>query len=345
MVIDRYALLAFAFPLALAAGAQSITLLAPGNVPVAGGEFLVKRGPHAVPVAGGAGMFFDFNSLTSTASNTYKWESPASLPNGAQFPNAQVALTNGGADTLFYAPTTDGVERVGDTQTITVFGTPYHFAAPYANNVLELKLPLTYGNAWTDSFDGTFTVDGQSASRTGSIQGDADAWGYIVLPGGADTLAVLRVTTRLTETITIASIPFPINHVRNVSAFIPLWAKFPVFRTVSDSLSAQILDQNYAYTEWLDAGAVGIADADLETTLLHVFPNPATEQVTVVFASGSNGSFDVQVIDARGAVVLNQRTTGRTMDLNVSKWDAGQYQVVLTHPNGRRSVSPLVVTH
>lgn len=118
-----------------------------------------------------------------------------------------------------------------------------------------------------------------------------------------------------------------------------------MLRIVSDTLDAGLLVQNYAFTEWLDASAVGIRDVDMEAAALQVFPNPAQERATVVFASASTGSFDVQAIDARGAVVQHVQTMGRTVDLDVSKWEAGLYQVVLTHADGQRSVRPLVVAH
>ena len=293
-------------------------------------------------------MLFNFNDLTSTSSKTYTWHAPATLPNGGQFPAAEFALTNAGPDTIFYKTSGSGIERIGDTQTISALGTDYHFTTAYSNTMWELQLPLMYGfPPFTDIFQGSFTVDGTTANRDGAITGRADAWGRVVMPGGADTVEVLRVTTRVTEAIplTVSGFAITVGHAHNVNAYIPLWGKFPVLRTVSDSLTSQFLNQDYAYTEWMDATEVGISESATEAMVLHVFPNPATEQVTVVFASGSNGSFDVKVIDARGAVVLNKQTTRRIMDLNVSKWDAGQYQVVLTHPNGRRSVSPLVVTH
>lgn len=348
MVLDRYAALAIALPFALAAGAQSITLVAPGNVPQPGSSFLVHRGAYIAPADGGAAVLFDFNGLTSTSSRTYTWHNPASLPNGAQFPTAEFALTNEGPDTIFYKTSTSGIERIGDTQTITALGTDYHFTTAYSNSVWEMQLPITFGFPfWTDLFQGSFTVDGTTASRNGSIKGTADAWGRVVMPGGADTVEVLRVTTRLTEAIPLTVSGFTVNvaHVHNVNAYYPLWGKFPVVRTVSDSLTSQFLNLDYAYTEWMDAAAVGITDVDMEAAALQVFPNPASQQATVVFASASNATFDVQVIDARGAVVQHAQTVGRTMDLDVSKWEAGQYQVVLTHPDGRRSVRSLVVVH
>ena len=352
MVLDRYAALAFALPLALAAGAQSITLVAPGNVPINGSEFLVQRGPYIAPVAGGAGMLFNFNALAGTSTNTYKWQAPASLPNGAQFPSAQFALTNGGPDTVFYKATTDGLERVGDTQTITALATDYHFATSFSNSILELKLPLTYGDpSWTDLFQGSFVIDGNASTRNGGITGTADAWGRVVLPGGADTVEVLRVTTHLTESIplTVGGFGITVTHIRDINAFYPLWGKFPVLRTVSDSLNSQFLNQAYAYTEWLDASAVGIASLNADLINVRVFPNPASELAEVTF-NGTQGAATMEVVDMRGATVLH-KLIGRSGNapavehIDVSLWDAGVYQVLLTDAKGSRSTRRFVVAH
>ncbi|MBK6894573.1 MAG: hypothetical protein IPH00_15965 [Flavobacteriales bacterium] len=80
------------------------------------------------------------------------------------------------------------------------------------------------------------TVDGTLTTRNGE-DGTADAWGRVVPPGGVDTVGVLRATTRLTETIplTIGGFPIALGRVHNVNAYYPLWGKFPVLRTVSDS--------------------------------------------------------------------------------------------------------------
>ena len=344
MVLDRYAVLALAFPLACAVNAQSITLVAPGNVPTTGSSFLVHVAPYMAPEAGGAGMSFDFSALTPTSSLTYEWTTSNVSPNAGLFPTATLALINGGPDTVFYKATTVGLERVGETRTITAFG---NFPAGYSDGVIEMPLPITFGDTWTDPIAGSFTIDGTAATRSGAITGSADAHGFLTVPNGTTPVEVLRLNSVVNETIntSISGIPVAIQHKRHVAAYYTLWGKIPVFRTVTDSLSAFGTTQADNFTEWLDASAVGVADADLETAALQVFPNPASLQATVVFASASNVTFDVQVIDARGAVVQHTQTMGRTMALDVSKWEAGQYQVVLTHPDGRRSVRPLVVAH
>lgn len=350
MGLDRYAVLALTFSLALAAGAQSITLTAPGNVPLNDNAFLVHRGLYSSPGTGGADMLFDFHALVTTASNTYEWQDPATLPNGTQFPTAQYALTNGGADTIFYTATAAGLERVGETQTISVLGTDYHLVSTFSNSMLELKLPITFGDPfWSDLFQGSVTVDGSTSTRNGGITGTADAWGRVVMPGGEDTVEVLRVTTRISESmpLTVSGISLTVEHIRNVNAYYPLWGKFPVLRTVSDSLNSQLLNQAYAYTEWLDQASVGIAPVQADRFHLRVFPNPASAFADVAF-DGVQGGAIMEVVDMRGAKVLHKvigaaGNAPAVERINVSRWDAGVYQVILTGAQGDRATRRFIV--
>lgn len=333
----------------MAAHAQ-ITLTEANNLPAVGTAFLAHRGDYVAPGAGGAGLLFDFSTSTSTSVVNYQWQDPASLPNGAQFPAAELALTNGGADTVFTTATTSGMERIGDTQTLLIelFAEAFHFATAYSDAMLELALPITYNDApWTDLFSGTFTVDGTTATRNGSITGQADAWGYLIVPGGADTVEVVRVKTRITETIPLNLSGFLItaNHVRNTHAYYPMWGKYPLLSTVSDSLTSMLLNQYDHYTEWLDATAVGVHEEPADGPRYALSPNPAADMARVVMPATATGPVELTVTDLRGAVVARRTITGRSAQLQTGAWQAGVYQLVFTDRDGQRSMERLVVVH
>jgi hypothetical protein len=351
MNFNRYAVSAASLSFALCGIAQApITLVSPGNVPVNGTSFLVQRGTYMAPPAGGADVLFNFSALSPTTSAIYQWQNPSAVPNSAQFPDAQFVLTNAGPDTVFYKES-GGLERIGDTQTITALGTSYHFTTLFSNGILELPLPFTYGAVpWTDLFQGTFTLDGATNTRNGAISGEADAWGRVVMPGGADTVEVLRVSTRLTESIpmTISQIPVSVAHVHNVSAYYPLWGKFPVLRMVSDTLSTTSpvpMTIPYAYTEWLDSSAVGVPDHVADMPGMYVFPNPAKENATILVRNPAGLPVNLDIYDMRGALVLHERFTGKAKVVDVKQWEPGMYQVVLTDHSGLQSASRLIVDH
>ena len=349
MVIDRYASLAVSLSFALACGAQApITLSAPGNVPVNGTSFIVHKGAYMAPATGGADMLFNFNTATSASSATYQWQDPATLPNSAQFTGAQYALTNGGPDTVYYKATSNGLERVGDAQTIFVGTTPYHGITVYSNSMLELQLPYTYGSTpWTDVFSGAYTVDGNTTTRNGAINGEADAWGRLVMPGGADTVEVVRITTHISENIPLNGGFITVAHVNNVSAFYPLWRKFPVLRVVSDTLSAMGSTlPPITFTEWLDASSVGIAEAGADPFKVMLSPNPANDRVSLGYLNRGQGTLTLHVVDVRGATVLRKELGGRgpaVEVIDVSTWAPGIYQAVLAGAKGVQSAKRIAV--
>ncbi|MBP8824532.1 MAG: T9SS type A sorting domain-containing protein [Flavobacteriales bacterium] len=330
------------------AATAQITLAPEDNLPVTGTSFPAHRGAYVPPVAGGAGLLFDLSAATPTSVATYQWQDPAMLPNGALFPAAQFALTNAGADTVFTQATASGMERLGDTQTISflLLGEEFHFTTEFSDPVLELALPVTYGHApWTDLFSGTFTVDGTTATRSGSITGEADAWGYLITPGGTDTVEVLRVKTRISETIPLNLSGFLVTatHTRNTHAYYPMWGKYPLLSTVSDTLSSPFLTQNFAYTEWMDSSAVGIADHARAMYNLLISPNPAFERAAVQVPGAMPLPAVATVFDPRGTRVSQYVVGERRVELNVQDWKVGVYQVVLTGSDGRRSTARMVV--
>lgn len=349
MILDRYSALFLAIRFALAATAQP-TLVAPGNVPVPDDEFTVHRGAYTATTAGGADQLFDFSALSIGSTLTYQWKNPADLPNGSGYPGAQFALVNGGADTIFYKATTAGLERIGDTQTISALGNSFPLISTYTNSMLELKLPGSFGDSWTDVFEGSFVVQdgsGDVNNRSGAITGEADAWGRVVLPGGVDTVGVLRIRTRVTETIPLSTGlgTITVQHAHNQDAYYPLWGKFPVLRVVSDTLDAGLVVLNDVYTEWLDGAFVGVNEHAAGEINAQVFPNPATDCAALVFSSSSVGPMTVQVVDARGAVVMETQTTERVLDMDVKALGTGVYSVILTGDRGQRGTIRMVVAH
>lgn len=352
MQLNRYALLACALPVALVANAQSLTLDAAGTVPAIGTTVLMHKAAFVAADAAGETVFHDYSALTETGSSTYVWTVPSISPNAGMFPSATLALNNAGPDTIFYEVTGAGLERVGDTRTIDVLAA--NFPAAYTSSVLELPLPLAYGDTWTDNIAGTFDVDGSTGDRTGTITGTADAAGFVAIPGTPTPIHVLRSSTHVFETINlvISGFPFPVlvTHKRVEVAYRSLFSKMPVFRTVTDSLISSLgLVQADNYSEWMDATTVSVLEPHADPFALNVFPNPVNSSLELNFNMPTRGSSTLRVVDALGAVVL-ERAIGsapgdRNQRLDVKNWAPGAYQALITGTDGSRSTKRFVVMH
>ncbi len=346
MVSLRYSVSALALASTLMASAQ-ITLVDPGNVPMVGSSFQVHVGPWIAAGTSGAWQAYDYSSMVDTATNTYHWLAPSASPNAAMFPNATLMLVNNGPDTLYYHVTASGMERVGESQLVSLLGTQYQVSAAYTDGPLELKLPLTYQDTWTDADAATYEVDGTPAVRSGTITGSSTAYGTILIPGATGPIEILRVTTHLAETNTLGFIP--ISHIRDVVAYYPLWGKAPVLRTVSDSLTSSGIAQITRFSEWLDASALGISVINADAFGMHVRPNPVNTVAEITFDGGKHGALTMDVMDVRGSVELHRNVNGKGSDqverFHVGDWNAGTYQILMTAADGTRSTCRLVVSH
>jgi hypothetical protein len=340
----------YAFPIIgslLGAAVQAQDLSSPTNVPVLGDMHTVSTAPYQTPPPGGSGVTFDFSTMLGGGSATYSWISPSLYSAPEAFPTATLCLVGGpSSDSLFYTNSAEGLQLVGEKRSYLALA---EVEAPYSNGPLELALPLTYDQQWTDAIASTWEVpDVGTAIRSGTITGHADAIGWILLPGMTEGTPVLRVRTYVQETITVSA--FNITHRRRVDAYYTQWSRFPAFRSVADSLSTPppfALNQNSAYTEWVSASAVGMEDQAADAFGVQVFPNPAAGQAEVTFEA-TGGTLTLEVFDMRGTAVqhleLGRVQAGaRRQRVDVTALPVGLYTVRLTGADGARSVKPLMV--
>ncbi|MCB9170831.1 MAG: T9SS type A sorting domain-containing protein [Flavobacteriales bacterium] len=329
MYADRYASLILAFLVMEGTAAQTTTLSMDNVAGIGRVDDVLTTAGYTPPPAGGLGVTIDYSAMSSTSMKSYQWLDPAGLPNAALFPNAELALTDGGTDTAYYAVTMDGLARVGEHQVLLGL---YPVDAPYSDGALELKLPLAYGDTWLDNIAATFDVGGGNADRVGVITGEADALGWIILPGTSDPIEVLRVRTHVIETITTSVTT--VTHHRHVDAYYATFSKYPVFRSYADSLTSPLgIDQYTSGTEWLASSSLGIAAVAAVDDGMRVSPVPADDLAELIWNSDGTAA-RCEVFDATGSLVLTRdlgrpRSGAQRTRIDVSAWEPGLYLVRL----------------
>lgn len=138
----------------------------------------------------GANQTWDFSGLTQQAVNGeyyYNWHDPQDTPHGDRYPDAFLAAST--PDTQFVYYTFDGttLELVGAVAEVPVFGTAF---SDYENNETETVFPLELGSSWSDEFNGDNVAGGFSAPFNGTVSGEADGYGTLILPNGTYTNVV-----------------------------------------------------------------------------------------------------------------------------------------------------------
>jgi hypothetical protein len=240
---------------------------------------------------------------------------------GAANADAQVLTTDGGSDTTYWGVTAGGLEIVGSR-------TSLEGVINYTDNVLELKLPCTYGTTWTDSYGASFTAAGVPATRVGSLTGNADAWGTLVLPV-VETPNVLRVHVRK-QTFDAGFLP--IERRTNIWYFYAETMTFPLLKLTIDTIivnegNPSVLPKT---AEWMfGPGGVGFGEIDPEQVEFLAYPNPASDVLQLDLGEQGASATAVAFVDAKGAVVREQGVVPASgmVSLNVQGMAPGAYTV------------------
>lgn len=342
-MLNRYATLLLSAAACLGTNAQ-ITLTEADNLPFIGDTFTYSKAAYASAPAGGADQVFDYSALVATGTAAIEWADTAVYSHGGLFPAAEMASING-QDTVMYASTDAGLERVGEFKHLVVFGQDIDLEIAHSDNLLELALPITFGDTWSDAVAGTVTSDGSTGNRTGVIQGSADGWGTILLPGGGAAVPVLRVFTNLQEIIQIpiGGNPTDVAHRRKQYDYYAPFLKMPILSVYSDSLISfvNVVDNGI---RWMSSSPVGIEDPATMPMEVDLFPNPASDQVVVNLEVPTTAGATLFVSDASGRMVVTERMPAgtRRWSLYTQALAAGCYSVTVLDKNGPHGSARLV---
>lgn len=314
------------------------------HLPVLGNDFLMHVGPYVQALPPGEGVLFDHSGITPTGQVTGRWRSPSEYSDPAEQPDATLMFTREDGDTLFYRTSGEGLERVGERRDLLG---QFDVKVAYTDGPLEVKMPLEFGAAWTDAILANFDVDGTAGTRNGSINGIADAYGTVRIPGGFEGQA-LRVRTVLTETIAVGFVQ--LDHRRHEHLYYVPLVNAPIMRMVTDTLEATSpfpLTQVISFTEWLDESLLSVDAVEADPFGLQVFPNPASDRVEVVFR-GLGAMAGIELVDLTGAV-HHREPLGNVMVgeqrrvLDVSRLASGLYLLRIMAADGTQSTQRLMV--
>jgi len=345
-MMNRYSSFLIAAVGCLGAHAQ-ITLTATDNVPAVpppNSSFTYSKAAFAAAPAGGADQLFDYSTLVSTGTTTFAWTDTVPYSNGGLFTGAQMMSTNG-TDTVFYELTDAGLERVGEFKRLVVFGNEVDLEISHSDNMLELALPLAFNDQWSDAVTGTLTSDGSSGDRNGIIQGVADGYGSLLLPGVTGAVPVLRVFTNLQEIIQvpIGGNPTDVAHRRKQYDYYAPFLKMPILSVYSDSLISfvNVVDNGI---RWMNTNPVGVQELATVPMEIGLAPNPATDNVVMTLDLPTEAGAMLIISDATGRIIISERMPAgtRRWDLETHALATGCYSVTVLDRNGSHGAARLI---
>ncbi len=310
--------------IALCLGAAAQPTIHKNLLPAMGTIYGYHDVPFQAPGRPGTGLKWDFSGAPDGAVVPYYWTSTNMAPGAGAFPDGAAVLQVPGEPAAYY--------QMGDTALL--------WLGTYADTALVrfdppmaiVDLPCSINSTWSDSGIAAVTGAGRIDIRVTSLHAQADAWGTLVMPyGTVDN--VLRVRSELTATDKFPPHRLRLHEVRYAwySARSPMPLLIVVERTG--------WPPPQRFMRWLDGSWQDDPGKLFKPLVLHPFPDPCDEIVTVDLPAAKADRTILQLLDEQGnarkqwPVEFNSPQT-RRMTLEMSEVPSGNYTLNWIGSNG-----------
>lgn len=241
----------------------------------------------ASPGNSGANQTWNLSSLTGTASsNTVV--SVSSTPNGASFPNANIALQGSGYY-AYYKTSSTAWQNYGSSSSVVM---------AYSNPEDFMHFPFTYNNTYTDTWATTFT-NTYTFYRTGSTTVTADGYGTVTTPAGTFTNALRVHFVQNYQDSAYIGVPYIITYQNDEYMWyvngnhLPLATVYTLTSNGSPSSGGS----------YMTNAVNGISSHDATINSCKLFPNPATDQASLSLDLNEARLVQVELFNALGTNV------------------------------------------
>lgn len=264
---------------------------------------------------------------------------PGDASGGSNWPSATVAIYNAGSlYTRFLQSAADGLYTIGGYDNTTSALTDY------ANTERLIAYPCTFGTTWTDDYATSPNLDGTPDYLSGPRTWTADGFGTLIGNNGSLN-NVLKIHSAQISDTTIGGSNYHTEYVID-----DFWRPgYPYFVASAGSNVHSVdgvVDFSSGYMNVVDVVSLGIVEEPTQQIGMSLSPNPAQDEVGVVYGVASDAMITVQ--DAVGREVLNVKkdalAPGIHKDvLDVSALPAGAYLVRIATDDGQQGLQKLVI--
>ena len=319
--------LVFCLNLYFLAASQAQTVTA-ANFPIIGDGFVSNMVNHQDAGPAGENTTWDFSGLMTTDFTGTGVVDPATTSNGALFPDATVAINQGGNVEYLQITDTEMIRiGVSNSQTVII----------YSDGEVTLKVPTSFGDSYTDEFEAEFETYGTTFYRSGSVTATADATGTLEMPyGTVDNVLRVKITESYQD-----SFFFSVSEIINYESEIYAWYKpgirFPVLSF--STLTTNDPPQTFSFGQYLESSAVSVKEIQNIDHQLSIFPNPVSEQLSVRFDLENAEQIRLSLLDTYGreVKVLEQgqfAAGNHQSNAWVNDFNSGMYIVQLQSESG-----------
>jgi hypothetical protein len=300
------------------------------------GDYIPRKSDTmtVLPGPGGSGpnQVWNFTTLSNyviTENTTVV--SVASTPNGNQFGNSNMAMTNDNASYLYFNKNAQSFSTQGFSGDLLGTGI---INAVFNPDLTLHQFPRTFGSSFSDTYVIDVIVPGAAINplvsqirfkRSSMVHDTTDAWGQLTTPHG--TYDVLRIHTMEVFTDSIWAQPI----------FPPTWSLVSTSSDVSNSYSWVGKGGKLAIAEmsfdtlgvpkifkWTELPGIGVGLEESSVDILEIYPNPC-ETVLTVRAQETKVGSEFSIMNALGMLVYTGVITEVNQSINIAHLAPGSY--------------------
>lgn len=312
--------------------------------------------------ATGSGQVWNFTALSADEMDSLMFIDPASLPEAADYPTANISFMQMGAN-AYVEKSANGVEVLGLAGQLE--GAPFAVNAPMNPTQTIMVFPASLGTSFNDTsqidvvIDITAVAQGFADSarlkRTYYHQHSVDAEGQLTLDIGSWAALRDKVDETMIDSMWIyASTANPIFGIEQgwqivpdaVAAFIGLDGgittsqdRFYRFYGANSKFFYAEINVN-PQTDAVESARyqsnvneLSVPESVYNSKAVSVFPNPATDNINVL-VKDIKGAVTFTMFDATGRQVSSAQLTGTQNNVNVSGLTSGLYMFRATNSKG-----------
>jgi hypothetical protein len=248
---------------------------------------------------------------------------PSVTPYAAAFPEANLAAQDESGDNYAYFRVTSSeytLHGVANPALTVVYQDPEEL----------MIFPLTLGTTNTDDLYAEFT-SGIDIIRSGTTVSTGDAYGTLILPSGTFT-DVLRVKVEEDYSDEYVGIPLSLNYNFDLYYWFKEGVTGPLLQYFNQNVDGLVTETLYMNN---DIEVVTEVE-NLTISEIKVYPNPASENITISISNNANRNAENLVIyDVSGKVVYEEQLNSTDqIQINLSSLISGIYVIHFQTENG-----------
>ncbi len=301
------------------------TLTATGINAVIGETYTYTSNTNSTisPGNAGANQTWDLSAMTGTPAGQTTVVTPSSTTYGSSFPNANVAMSTPSQGVTYYKTSSTALQNYG----MTVSGV----VIPFSNPEDFLHFPFSYNNTYTDTWAGQFQNVGSTFYRRGTTTVTADGYGTLITPIGTYTNVMRVHFVQDYQDSVYSGAPYIFTYYNDEY----LWYKNGVHYQLAAVYTFTTSQSGTSHGSSYVSSSVGVEDVSGIIHSSSIFPNPATDKVTLNFTLTENKNVDIQLFNSIGQQEMISQNANcfqgeNTLQLDVSILPEGIYFVKIS---------------